>query len=112
MSLPSFYEDFRRKRPEVVAAYEALGDATRAAGRERELHQLGLLGRQGAGARLEGAVHSHARRALEAGATAEELRHLPLLAITTLGFPAAMATRALIEDVLAPAGAEGESRSR
>lgn len=111
-SLPSFYEDFRRKRPEVVAAYEALGEATRAAGplpaKQVELVKLALA----AGAKLEGAVHSHARRALEAGATAEELRHVPLLAITTLGFPAAMATRALIEDVLAPARAEGESASR
>jgi hypothetical protein len=31
------------------------------------------------GARLEGAVHSHTRRALEARATAEEIYHVVLL---------------------------------
>jgi alkylhydroperoxidase/carboxymuconolactone decarboxylase family protein YurZ len=106
-NLPSFYSEFREARPEVVRAYEVLGDATRKAGPlapgQIELIKLALA----AGARLEGAVHSHARRALEAGATAEELRHVPLLAITTLGFPAAMAIRALIEDVLAPATPRG-----
>jgi alkylhydroperoxidase/carboxymuconolactone decarboxylase family protein YurZ len=85
----------------LVRAYEALGDAARAAGpldeRQAELVKLGLA----AGARLEGALHSHARRALAAGATPDELRHVGLLAITTLGFPAAMAIRAEIEGVIA-----------
>ncbi len=98
--LPSFYSSFREKHPEVARAYEALGESTRAAGPlpapQAELIKLALA----AGARLEGGVHSHARRALEAGATPETLRHVPVLAITTLGFPAAMALRALIEDVL------------
>ena len=43
-SLPSFYREFREAQPEVVRAYEALGDATRAAGplsaREAELVKL------------------------------------------------------------------------
>lgn len=101
-NLPAFYSEFRQAHPEVVRTYEALGDATRAAGplpaKQIELVKLALS----AGAKLEGAIHSHARRALEAGATPEELRHVSLLAITTLGFPAAMATRSLIEDVVAP----------
>ncbi len=104
--LPTFYSRFREQHPGVTRAYEALGDAARAAGpldgRSAELVKLALA----AGARLEGGVHSHARRALAAGATPEELRHVALLAITTLGFPQAMATRALIEDVLA----EGPAR--
>jgi alkylhydroperoxidase/carboxymuconolactone decarboxylase family protein YurZ len=100
--LPSFYSSFRDAHPEVAKAYETLGEATRAAGplaaRQAELVKLALA----AGARIEGAVHSHARRALEAGASREELRHVALLAITTLGFPAAMAVRAQIEDVVSP----------
>jgi AhpD family alkylhydroperoxidase len=100
MKLPAFYETFRAQHPEVARAYETLGDAARAAGplapAEAELVKLALA----AGARLEGGVHSHARRALAAGATPEQLRHVALLAITTLGFPSAMAVRALIEDVL------------
>ncbi len=47
-------------------------------------------------------MHSHVRRALEAGVSAEEIRHVGLLAITTLGFPTAQKVRALIEDVLEP----------
>lgn len=98
--MPGFYEKFRAEHPHVVEAYESLGDATRAAGplppAQAELVKLGIA----AGARLEGAVHSHARRALEAGAKPDELRHVALLAITTLGFSSAMAVRAWIEDVL------------
>ena len=101
--LPSFYSEFRDTHPEVAKAYEALGETARAAGpltaREITLVKLALA----AGARIEGAIHSHARRALEAGVRPEELRHVPLLAITTLGFPSAMAIRALIEDVIPPA---------
>jgi alkylhydroperoxidase/carboxymuconolactone decarboxylase family protein YurZ len=97
---PSFYTGFRDQYPDVIAAYEALGQAARVGGTltpvEAELVKLGLS----AGARLEGGVHAHVRRALDAGATPEQLRHVPLLAITTLGFPAAMALRALIEDEL------------
>ena len=100
--VPTFYSAFRDAHPDVVRAYEALGDATRGAGplsaREAELVKLALA----AGARIEGAMHSHGRRALEAGATPDELRHVAVLAITTLGFPSAMAIRALIEDVLPP----------
>ena len=103
--LPTFYETFRTTHPRLVEAYERLGDATRAAGplapAQAELVKLGIA----AGARLEGAVHSHARRALEAGARPDELRHVALLAITTLGFASAMAVRAWIEDVLAKTGA-------
>jgi AhpD family alkylhydroperoxidase len=98
--VPTFYSEFRDKHPAITDAYEALGDATRAAGplppAMAEIVKLALA----AGARLEGAVHSHTRRALEAGATPEQLRHVPLLAITTLGFPSAMTIRAGIEDVL------------
>lgn len=99
---PSFYESFRTAHPKVTEAYETLGDATRAAGplspAQAELVKLALA----AGARIQGAIHSHARRALEAGATPDEIRHVALLAITTLGFPSAMAVRAMIEDVLSP----------
>ena len=53
-----------------------------------------------AGAGLEGAVHSHTRRALAEGITADELRHVPLLAMPTLGFPKAVALMTWIEDLL------------
>lgn len=55
-----------------------------------------------AGARLEGAVHAHARLAVQAGASADEIRHVVLLALTTLGFPTMMAVRTWVDEVLAP----------
>jgi 4-carboxymuconolactone decarboxylase len=52
------------------------------------------------GARMEGAAHSQARKAIDAGATADEIRHAALQATTTLGFPQMMAGLSWIEDVL------------
>jgi hypothetical protein len=52
------------------------------------------------GALREGAVHSHTRRALEAGCTPDELRHVGVLAITTIGFPSTMAAMSWVEDIL------------
>jgi 4-carboxymuconolactone decarboxylase len=45
-------------------------------------------------------VRSNARKALEAGDTAAEIRHVALLAITTCGFPTAIAGLGWIEEVL------------
>ena len=98
MSKPSrFYRELASRFPDVTRAYEALGDATRAAGPldagTAELVKLALA----AGGRLESGVRAHVRRALEQGVTPDRIRHVPLLAITTLGFPAAMALRGVVE---------------
>jgi alkylhydroperoxidase/carboxymuconolactone decarboxylase family protein YurZ len=52
------------------------------------------------GARLEGAVHSHARRALAAGATPDQIRHVVALAAPTAGFPTTVAAYTWVEDVV------------
>ncbi len=97
--IPGWYSENRRRYPEVLAAYEKLGAACRQAGpieaKQAALVKLGIA----VGARLEGAVHSHVRRSLEAGATADECRHVVLLATTTIGFPAMMAAMSWVEDV-------------
>ena len=101
--LPSRYLRFQESYPEVFKAYDSLGAATQAAGplppKIRALLKLALA----VGARLEGAVHSHTRRALEAGCAPEEIRHVVLLATTTIGFPGMMSTLSWVDDVLAPA---------
>ena len=83
-----------------MRAYESLGFATQKAGpldpKTRALVKLGLA----IGAGLEGAVHSHTRRALEAGCAPDEVRHVVLLATTTMGFPSMMAALSWVEDVL------------
>jgi AhpD family alkylhydroperoxidase len=53
-----------------------------------------------AAVRSEGAVHSHARRAVEAGASAEEIRHAILLLTSTIGFPTVVAAMTWADDVL------------
>ncbi|MCS7235812.1 MAG: carboxymuconolactone decarboxylase family protein [Armatimonadota bacterium] len=58
-----------------------------------------------------GAVRSNTRRALEAGATPEEIRHVALLAVTTRGFPAAVAGLKWVEEVLAGQGQATEPGS-
>ena len=46
-----------------------------------------------------GAVRSNVRKALEAGDSADEIRHVVLLAITTCGFPTAVACLQWVDDV-------------
>ncbi|MCC6350456.1 MAG: carboxymuconolactone decarboxylase family protein [Candidatus Eisenbacteria bacterium] len=100
--IPKFFEDFRAAYPDVAAKYNALSEAAKKAGpldeRTAELVKLGIA--MGAGA--EGAAHSHARRARAAGATDQQLEHVALLAITTLGFPRAMTGLAWVRDVTKP----------
>jgi alkylhydroperoxidase/carboxymuconolactone decarboxylase family protein YurZ len=100
--IPGWYNEQRKKYPKVFSAYEDLGEACRTGGpldaKTAALAKLAIA----IGARLEGAVHSHVRRSMEAGATADECRHVVLLATTTLGFPAMMAAMSWVEDVAGP----------
>jgi AhpD family alkylhydroperoxidase len=100
MALPRSYEAFKRSYSQIWQAYDRLGRLSHRAGpldeKTRELVKLALS----VGARLEGAVHSHTARALEAGATASEIRQVVLLGLTTLGFPSMMAALTWVEDVL------------
>lgn len=104
--LPKRYLKFFERYPNVGAAYRTLGDAVAEAGpldaKTRALVKLAIA----VGARMEGAVHSHARRAIEAGATPDEIRHTVLQATTTVGFPGMMAALSWVDDVLEPSPAE------
>ena len=98
--LPGRFLKFQKNYPAVYQAYDSLGAATAAAGpldgRARALVKLAIA----VGGQMEGAVHSHTRRALEAGCTAEEIRHVVLLGTTTLGFPSMMKTLSWVEDII------------
>jgi 4-carboxymuconolactone decarboxylase len=98
--LPEPYREFTRQHPAMAAAYESLGEACAKAGpldgKTRELVRLATA----IGGRLEGAVHSHARRALAAGATAAEIGHVVALAAPTVGFPTTVAAFTWVTDVL------------
>ena len=55
-----------------------------------------------AGAGLEGAVHSHTRKAMEAVLSKDEIKQTILLAIPTSGFPASLAAMIRVEDTKDP----------
>ena len=101
---PSGAGEFAKAFPEPWEAYAALGKASAEAGpldaRTRRLIKLALA----IGAGSEGAVHSHTRQALQEGRSPEELRQIAVLAITTLGFPTAMAGFSWINDILTEDG--------
>lgn len=98
--LPKAYENFKKTYSEIWQAYDRLGGLVHDSGpidkKNRELMKLAMA----IGARMEGAVHSHTRRALEEGASAEEIYHVVLLGLTTLGFPQTVAALTWVEDDL------------
>jgi alkylhydroperoxidase/carboxymuconolactone decarboxylase family protein YurZ len=100
-TFPGAYADFLAAYPATAKAYDTLATESRLAAGFDEKNAALLKLALAIGARLEGAVHSHTRRALAAGATADEARGVALLAITTCGFPHAMAARTWVEDVVA-----------
>ena len=89
--LPRTYQRFQAEYGQLWKAYDRLGATAAEAGplevKVRELIKLGMA----AANQTESAVRSHTHRALEAGATAEEIQHALLLGITTIGFPEMMA---------------------
>ncbi len=98
--LPKRFTAFNQRYPEIADAYGQLSNAVSTAGPLDEktcaLVKLGLS----IGAGLEGATHSQTRKALDAGATEDELRHAVLQATTTLGFSTMMRGLSWVEDVL------------
>jgi len=88
---PNHYTWLMDEFGEVLEAHQNFG---------KELHQAGPLDEKtaqliqlagAAGVRAEGAVHSHVKRALKAGAEAAEIYHSIILLASTIGFPATSA---------------------
>jgi alkylhydroperoxidase/carboxymuconolactone decarboxylase family protein YurZ len=97
--LPRFVHRVAEEHPDLWAAFQQLGAAATAAGpltpRERRIVGLALS----IGADSAGATHSHTRRGLAEGLTPDELEHVPLLAVTTLGWPHAIRALSWIRDI-------------
>lgn len=98
--IPKPYKLMHRSYPDVMVAYEAFGRAVKDAGplSDREVSLVKLAISIGAG--LEGAAHSHCRKALEAGCSHDDLRHVAVVSAPTIGFPTMMRARSWVEDVL------------
>ena len=95
------YRALGERHPEVVAAYEALTAACRDAG-PLGAHDVALLKVAiSIGRGSWRSVHAHARKALEAGASPEALRHLVLLSLPTIGLPATLDAQKWVEEAIA-----------
>jgi alkylhydroperoxidase/carboxymuconolactone decarboxylase family protein YurZ len=100
MPLPSSYIKMQQDQPDLVRAYEALGAACAKAGPldARTISLVKLAISLGAG--LEGAAHSHARKAMAAGWKRDELLHVAHLCAPTIGFPSMMRSRNWLLEML------------
>lgn len=98
--LPKPFRRFLQRYPDVEKAHMELSLVINRQGplgeRERRLIRLGIA----VGQQSQGAVKSHARRAVDEGIAPEELRHAVLLALPTAGFPAMIAASEWVEEVL------------
>lgn len=96
--LPDHYLGIRNRYKEYGKILNELGQTAKDSGplddKTSELVQLAAS----AAIRSEGAVHSHARRAMELGASPEEVYHVLLLLTSTIGFPTVAASISWIDD--------------
>lgn len=98
--LPSQYLRIKKMFKKYSAAVDNLGNAAKTSGslNAKTAHLIQLAA--AASIRSEGAVHSHARRALEAGAKPEEIYHALILLTSTIGFPTVSAALSWADDVM------------
>ncbi len=98
--MPKQYTTMQKKYKGLIQAVAKLGKAAKSAGplnkKTSELVQIAAA----AAVRSEGAVHSHTRRALAAGAKPDEIRHAIVLLTSTIGFPAISAALSWANDML------------
>ncbi len=104
---PKWFDYVEQKNPKFMKALEQLGKSVREEGpldsKTANLIQLAAA----AAIRSEGAVHSHTKRALEAGATQEEIVHAVILLTSTIGFPNVSAALSWVDDVVEKNGKTG-----
>lgn len=101
---PPWYNHLKERHGSFMRALEDLGEAVRQEGplpaKTAQLIQLAAA----ASIRSEGSVHSHTRRALQAGATPAEIYHALILLTSTIGFPTVSAALSWAHQVIAAEG--------
>jgi alkylhydroperoxidase/carboxymuconolactone decarboxylase family protein YurZ len=104
--VPAAYRRFREHYPELAVTLDEVTAAVDRAGpltaHAQRLIKLGIA----VGAVSDDAVRHNARHALAAGATPDELRHVALLALTTVGLPTTVAALATLDEVLLDAASD------
>ncbi len=98
--LPNMFLTIKERHKNFFNALETLGQAVKEEGpldeKSAQLIQLAAA----ASIRSEGSVHSHARRAIKAGATPEEIYHAIILLTSTIGFPTVAAALSWVDDII------------
>ena len=97
---PKNYLMIQKRFSELMKAHEDAGKRAKEAGpidaKTANLIQLAAC----VALRSEGGVHSHARRALQAGASRDEIYHSIALLINTVGFPTIAAAFSWVNDIV------------
>jgi 4-carboxymuconolactone decarboxylase len=94
------YLSLKDRHPKLIAAVEALGAVAQDSG-PLDLKTIHLIQLAAAAAiKSHGSTHSHTIRALESGATPEEVRHAVIVLTRTIGFPSVAAAMNWVDDVL------------
>jgi alkylhydroperoxidase/carboxymuconolactone decarboxylase family protein YurZ len=101
---PRSWQDLARRYPEVVAAYDDLSEACRQAGPldEPTVAMVKLAVSIGRGAPRT--VHAHAKKALRLGVDPDVLRQVALVALPTIGLPAALDALRWVDESITEAG--------
>ena len=97
-ALPRSWQRLTDEYPEVVAAYDTLSDVCRRAGPldEAAVAIVKLAVSVGSGA--DRTVHAHTKKALRARVDPDALRQVALIALPTVGLPAALNALRCIEE--------------
>ena len=87
---PRSWRQLANEFPEVVAAYDQLSDACCDAGPLDAAAVALVKLAVSVGGRAPRTVHAHAKKALRAGADPAALRQIAIVALPTIGLPAAL----------------------
>ncbi len=97
---PRNYTVIQKKFPELMSAHEEAGRLAKTSGpidaKTANLIQLAAC----VALRSEGGVHSHARRAMRAGASKDEVYHALAILMNTVGFPTTAAAFSWVDDLI------------
>lgn len=107
---PKTFVSFTRRYPKIGEAWKLLGEAGNTGTLDAKTARLVKLGLHIA-ARSEGGTHSAVRKALLAGASAEEIYQVVALAAGAMGLPSVVAAFTWVEEELRKAGGRNGRRA-
>jgi len=94
------YNWLMQKFSMIMEKHQDLGKALREAGPIEEKNSQLIQLAAAAATKAEGAVHSHVKRALKAGAAPEEIYHAIVLLTSTIGFPTVAAALSWAREII------------